>query len=33
MHSLIYDEEVRRDERTVNAEFDQYLASQERRPH
>ena len=32
LHSLIYDEEVRRDERTVNAEFDQYLTSQERRP-
>ena len=32
MHRLIYNEEVRRDKRTVNAEVDQYLTSQERGP-
>ena len=30
LHRLIYNEEVRQDERTVNAEVEQYLASQER---
>ena len=30
LHRLIYNEEVRQDERTVNAEVDEYLRSQER---
>ena len=31
LHRLIYNEEERRDERIVNAQIDQYLASNERR--
>ncbi len=31
LHRLIYNEEVRQDERTVNAQIDQYLSSNERR--
>ena len=30
LHRLIYNEEVRQDEPTVNAQVDQYLSSQER---
>ena len=30
LHRLIYNEEVRQDEPTVNAQVDQYLTSQER---